>query len=252
MHDLARPLLLSLALLLGGSAAAGTASLPPVVRLVTHDFPPFTTLEAGEPRGPARELIDRVCAELGIRCEHRLLPWPRGQKLVQLGEADGMYVIGFNPERAEWLHFSTPLLTTEYGFFVRDDDPLQYRGPTDLRGRHLAVYGPSNTARSLDRLREQGEFSVEASPDNEAGFRQLGAGRVDAVYSNREVGWAVVRRLGLAHVRYTGPDRHLKYYVGFSRRTLGPDFNQAFSDAYKRLQERGVVREVLMRYAIQP
>jgi len=34
-------------------------------------------------------------------------------------------------ERAKWLHFSPPLLNTEYGFFVRDDNPLKFTQKVD-------------------------------------------------------------------------------------------------------------------------
>ena len=56
----------------------------------------------------------------------RLLPWRRAQQEVEDGKAQGMFVIGWNAERAEWLHFSPALVNTEYGFFVRDDNPLKF------------------------------------------------------------------------------------------------------------------------------
>ena len=66
--------------------------------------------------GPAAELIRRVCADIKITCSLRLLPWRRAQQEVQDGQAHGMFVIGWNAERAKWLHFSPPLMTAEYGF----------------------------------------------------------------------------------------------------------------------------------------
>ncbi|WP_207062621.1 ABC transporter substrate-binding protein [Motiliproteus sp. SC1-56] len=235
------------------SAAGDEAPLPERIRLVTQEFPPFSYLEDGEVAGPARVLIDRACELIKVTCEHSLLPWGRAQALTRSGEFDGMYVIGFSEARSRWLYFSTPLLETEYGIFVAGDNHLLYAAPGDLQGYQVGVYGPSNTSRTLSLLRgEEPLFTVEMSPNNETGFRQLSVGRLDAVFSNREVGLAVMRRLGLTDIRYAGPVRKLDYYVGFSRQTLSREFNLAFSRAYQQLEARGTVRDVLMAHGILP
>ncbi len=115
-HGLRLGVLLSALLSVGTlfGAEISTQQIP-VLRFITQNFQPFSYIEQGQVAGPVRALIDSVCQELGQRCEHQLLPWERGQRLVGLGEAEALYVIGWNLERSRRLRFSSTLLTTEYG-----------------------------------------------------------------------------------------------------------------------------------------
>ncbi|GIX48214.1 MAG: hypothetical protein KatS3mg131_2425 [Candidatus Tectimicrobiota bacterium] len=97
----------------------------------TQDFFPFNYAIDGVVSGPVADLIRKVCDEIQITCSFRLLSWKRAQEEVRLGLVHGMFVIGWNAERAKWLYFSPPLLVTEYGFFVRDDNPLQFKDVAD-------------------------------------------------------------------------------------------------------------------------
>src|SRR5688500_10945876 len=93
----------------------------------TQNFEPFNYEVGGVVSGPAADIIRKVCAAMKIGCTLNLLPWRRAQEEVKNGTAHGMFVIGWNEERAKWLHFSLPLMNTEYGFFVRNDNLLKFK-----------------------------------------------------------------------------------------------------------------------------
>ncbi len=232
------------------SVPAGLAEAA-VVRFVTHDFPPFTTLHQGLPGGPIKELIDLICQRIQARCEHRVFPWERAQRRVRSGDADAMYVIGRNKERQLWLRFSDLVLTTEYGFFVREDNRMLYRNEDDLAGLDIGVYGPSNTSHTLQRLRSDPEqYGIEIFPDNEVAFRMLAARRNDAVFSNKDVGEALIRRLGLSGLRYSGTLKTLGYHLGFSRQTLNPVWVERFNQELQRIRQEGVLHSTLLKYGL--
>ncbi len=249
---------LALVLMIGAAgftAAEEQASPTPesVITFVTQDFPPFSYRQDGQLRGAMVELIDRICVEMRRRCEHQLLPWLRAQRRVKQGVVDGLYAIGWHSAREEWLIFSPPMLSTEYGFFVHRRNPVSIGTKEDLRGYRIGVYGPSNTSRSLQAfLGESDLFEIRMTPGDEAGFRQLPVGRVDAVYSNRAVGEAMIERLGLKDIRYAGQHRPLDYYVGFSRRYADPDMVQQFVAAFRKLQATGEINRILSGYRLQP
>lgn len=219
----------------------------------TQDFAPFNYAIDGEVSGPAADLIRKVCDSMKIACAFKLLAWKRAQEEVKLGLAHGMFVIGWNEARAKWLYFSPPLLVTEYGFFVRDDNPLQFKDVSDVKGYRVGVYGPSNTSKSLEKIKDQaGELTIDMRPNDEAGFKKLAVGRVDAVFSNRDVGYALLAKLKLTNIRYAGMQRRLKYYVGFSQqytdKTLVDQFNETLLDLYRR----GVAQAILKTYNMEP
>lgn len=241
-----------------------TASLVPrpgrALELVlnTQDFAPFTYAIDGVVSGPASDVIRRVCKEMDATCKINLLPWNRAQDEVRTGKAHGMFVIGWNEKRAKWVHFSPPMINTEYGFFVRADNPLSYKQISDVEGYSVGVYGPSNTANSLDKLKKQMEaqnlrpIGIDMRPDDEAGFKKLALGRIDAVFSNRDVGFALIGKLNLkGAVRYAGPSKRLKYYVGFSLEHNDKSVLERFDEAYVALYRKGVIKEILDRHQIE-
>jgi polar amino acid transport system substrate-binding protein len=239
----------SLGVVLAVLAPAAAAELI----LNTQDFAPFSYEVNGVVSGPAADVIRRVCADMKTTCTLRLLPWRRAQQEVQEGKAHGMFVIGWNAERAKWLHFSPPLLNTEYGFFVREDNPLKFQQNTDVKGYIVGVYGPSNTATALEKIKaEINDVTIDMTPDDEAAFKKLSHGRVQAVFSNRDVGHDLIRKLAITNLRYAGRQQSLKYYVGFSQKVADKQMVDEFNATFRILHRQGVIREILGRYRMDP
>jgi polar amino acid transport system substrate-binding protein len=217
--------------------------------LNTQDFAPFNYEVNGVVSGPAADIIRGVCADVKINCILRLLPWRRAQQEVEEGKAQGMFVIGWNAARAKWLHFSPPLMNTEYGFFVRDDNPLKFQQNSDVKGYTVGVYGPSNTATSLERIKDEiKDLTIDMTPDDVAAFKKLSLGRVQAVFSNRDVGNDLMRKLGIANIRYAGRQQSLKYYIGFSQKATDQQVVEQFNAAFRTLHKKGVIQEILAKY----
>jgi polar amino acid transport system substrate-binding protein len=215
----------------------------------TQDFAPFNYEVNGVVSGPAADVIRRVCVEIKVDCPMRLLPWRRAQQEVEEGKAHGMFVIGWNAERAKWLHFSPALLNTEYGFFVRNDNPLKFVQNADVKGYSVGVFGPSNTATSLEKIKaEVGDLTIDMTPDDKAAFRKLSLGRVLAVFSNRDVGYDVTRTLGITNIRYAGRQQTLKYYIGFSQKFTDKKLVDQFNATFRILHKQGAIQEILARY----
>jgi len=150
----------------------------------TQDFAPFNYDASGIVSGPAADIIRRICSATKIDCSMQLLPWARAQDEVRNGKAHGIFVVGWNEEQSKWLYFSPPILNSEYGFFVRDDNPLRFKQNSDVKGYTVGVYGPSNTATALEKIKaEIKDLTIDMAPDNGAAFKKLSVSRIDAVFS---------------------------------------------------------------------
>lgn len=223
----------------------------------TQNFPPYHYRQNDTILGPAVDIVQRVCEEADLECSIRLLPWPRAQMEVEKGRADGLFLIGWNEDRAKQLYFSYPILQSSYGFFVHSNNPLEYRSLLDISGYRVAVYGPSNTSASLENIRkrmaEAGLLPIEIdmTHNGEAGFHKLSLQRVGAVYSNFDTGNALISRLGLGNVRYAGRVESLRYYVGFSRSQVKKSAVDRFNAALYRVHLEGEVRRILERYGVE-
>jgi len=226
----------------------------PTLILNTQDFAPFHYKIPTFPNkvfGPVPELIRAACTEAGINCILRLHnDWGAAQELVKTGQAHGLFVIGWNAERAKTLWPSVPIIETEYGFFVRTNDPLHFAQIEDVSGYTIGVYGPSNTSGTLrqieNSLRNKNmQIHVKEDRDDKPLFKELAeAQSIRAVFSNRDVGNSIIRGLGLSDLRYEGPYKKLLYYVGFSKNSVHKSIVDQFNKAFQNLQRKGIVQEI--------
>ncbi len=83
-------------------------------------------------------------------------------------------------------------------------------------------------------------------------FIKLSMGRVDAVYSNRDVGYTLIKTLGLKNIRYVGPHKKLQYYIAFSKEFVDKKTVDKFNATFVDLQKRGVLQKILQKYSIEP
>jgi len=140
-------------------------------------------------------------------------------------------------------------LNTEYGFFVRNDNPLKFKQNSDVKGYTVGVFGPSNTATSLEKIKaEIKDLTIDMTPTDDAAFKKLSLGRVDAVFSNRDVGYDLIARYALKNIRYTGTQSSLKYYIGFSQKFTDKKLVDQFNATFRDLHKRGIIQEILAKY----
>jgi polar amino acid transport system substrate-binding protein len=218
----------------------------------TQDFAPFNYEIGGVVSGPGADIIRRICSDIKIDCSFNLLPWARAQEEVRNGIAQALFLIGWNEERAQWLYFSPPILKSEYGFFVRNDNPLKFKHVSDVKGYTIGVYGPSNTSFFLEKIKaEIKDLTIDMTPDDPAAFKKLSLGRVAAVYSNRDVGYDLIAKLSLTNLRYAGVHTGLKYYVGFSQKFTDKKLVDQFNATFRNLYKRGLIQEILAKYHME-
>jgi polar amino acid transport system substrate-binding protein len=219
----------------------------------TQDFAPFNYGVNGVASGPVADIVRRICAETKVDCPMRVLPWRRAQQEVAEGKAHALFSIGWNAERAKTLYFSPPILNTEYGFFVREDNPLKFAQTSDVKGYSVGVFGPSNTATALEKIKADlgGDLTIDMTPDDESAFRKASLSRVKAVFSNRDVGYDLTKKLGITNLRYAGRQQALKYYIGFSQKFTDKKLVDQFNETFRALHRQGVIQEILGRHRME-
>jgi polar amino acid transport system substrate-binding protein len=178
---------------------------------------------------------------------------------MKSGDADGMMVIGRNTKREEWIRFSPPHFRTEYGVFVKAGNELDFTDISQLQGLRIGVFAPSNTATQLMGIRDEmiaqglDPLEIEERPDDASGFRKLAAGRIDAVYSNRDRGQQILEAEGLAgRARYAGGHQGLFYYAGFARSFPDQELVDRFDEAWRELFRRGEAQAIIKSYGLEP
>jgi polar amino acid transport system substrate-binding protein len=241
------------------SLFAVSARANEILRFVTLEFEPFIYGEDQQVAGPGRDVIAEVCRTADIACTFDIYPWRRAQELIRSGDADGMMVIGRNAGREDWLRFSPPMFRTEYGFFFKAGNTAHFSDISQLSGYRVGVFAPSNTATQLENIRtemlERGlaPIEIDAHPNDSAGLRKLAAGRVDAVYSNRDRGRGIIRAEALEdQIRYAGVHQEILYYAGITKDYPKQEVVEAFFTAWRGLFQSGKAQEIILNYGLEP
>jgi len=225
----------------------------------TQEFSPFNYSSSGKAAGPVLEVINAVCAKLKISCIHKVMPWRRAQKEVRDGDADGLFVVGKNKSRESWLYFSLPIITTEYGFFVLKSNTKTFKTLDDIQGYKVGVFGPSNTSNSLLKISEKLEddnktpLDIRTLYDDTLVFKQLNSETrgLQAVYSNKDVGNDLIKKLNLKNLKYMGKQKELNYYISFSKKTVSKEMVDKFNQVLRNMHLNNELKYILEKYSLQ-
>jgi len=219
----------------------------------TQSLEPFSYHSTSGAAGPSVDIANAICDAMKADCIIDLYPWRRAYYEVKRARANGIFLIGKNPEREKWLTFSPPIVQTEYGFFVDKNNPLEYKKPGDIEGFIVGVFGPSNTSASLREIKiDMINFYIDMEDNDEAGFRKLSVKRVNAVYSNRDVGYSLIKKLGLSNIRYAGAHCKLFYYFAFNPKLTPANWIEQFNETYRKLYHSGKIHQILKQYNMNP
>ena len=185
---------------LGLAAALSLLPAPPVraevaIRVGSElDYPPFALVAPdGRPEGFSVELFRAVAAVMNLDVSFRVGPWAEILTDLREGRLDALPFVGICPERAEYLDFSVPFITSHGAVFVRAE-AADVATETDLGALQIAVMR-DDIAHEYAR-RQAWAHGLVAAPSLEEAFRRLAAGEVDAVVAPRLQGMLVLEQLG--------------------------------------------------------
>ncbi|MGY4532119.1 polar amino acid transport system substrate-binding protein [Pseudomonas sp. TE3786] len=216
------------------------------------EFVPFVSVKDGQPTGAVTDIVRQACREANIDCSFKVQSWKESKAAVEAGTLDGLFVVSWERERAQWLSFSLPLLHTEWGYLVPASDSRAYDGLKSLGGYRIGVFGPSSSSETLERVKPVLNLDIQLSQDDLANVRRLLAGELDAVYMNRDVALSLLQRNGLQdQVRYVMGDSGRNYHLAFSKQAdvqlVGP-----FNRALRRMFKAREVQQLLSSQQLEP
>lgn len=224
----------------------------------SFEFPPFTQkLEKNKMSGPFKEMVSDICKEMGEQCTFLLLPNIRSKKMVSEGEVDGGFPYGWNQDRSKKLYFSVPFMVSEYGLFVKSSK-IGISNIKDIQGFKVGVFGPSNTSRSLEKVRESMvkenltpiEIKMRTDP-TKGSILMLSEGRIDGYFSNKSAGLYLVNNNNISNVSYAFTSKNVTYFVAFPKATSDLNMVKKFNKAALKVFSRdNYLKEKLARWDI--
>lgn len=262
--DVRRSSLLRLRLLLALLLLAcwpGLAAATCEKTLRWDDDPPFSMQTAeGAVVGIDVEINRAALARLGCQIKLRKLPWARALKELELGRLDILPGAFRRPEREVYAHFSGPVLPPSRNILFMHAPALQ-RWPItqllELQHSEFRLGAQINVAYGADYEQLMGDPAFAARVALVANrnnlWRMVGKGRIDGVIADENTGAYEIQQLGLSE--WIKPTAVVvssdAAEVAFSKRSIEPDFAQAYADALRELVADGRYARIVQRY-IQP
>ena len=192
--------------------------------LLALQYPPYAyqTSGNGEVQGVAVEVIREAFARMGHTLTIQIMPWPRVLQKVKDGEVDGFFTTYHVPDREAWADYSSEELAPQVtSIFVKKGAAILYKGDlAQLAGQSIGVVTKVSYGSRFDRaVQDKVLPHVMESVDGATNFRQLLAGRVSVVASNRMGGRFILNEMGRRDevVELGPPLESLPSYLAFSK-----------------------------------
>ena len=178
---------------LGGLSAMGLgASIPAWAgadfRMAYFEtYSPLSFVDHGALRGILVDVLGTVLDKrLSIHCQHEGYPWPRAQRMVEMGEQDAICTIA-TPERLAYAEaVAEPVVSMPTCIFVRANTPRaeqfsRARNLTELLAMKPSVVSYSANGWARNKLKD---FDVVTGGDFNSSVKMLIAGRGDMMIEN--------------------------------------------------------------------
>ena len=139
------------------------------------DFPPFESLEGNEVVGIEVDIMELICAELGVELEILQMDFDSVLLGVQSAKYDcGMSGITASEERKQNMLFTTPYYNAAQVIVVKEGSSIA--GKADLEGKKVSV----QTGTTADAGCTDAGYDVQAFAANADAKAALTTGKVDA------------------------------------------------------------------------
>jgi polar amino acid transport system substrate-binding protein len=254
-------------LLISGAVPAtqGQSAEDPLI-IVSESLRPFEYLQDGEPAGINVEMTAKILESMNIPYQFNIQEHTgiRAMELAKQGKADAILSVSYKSDRESFLIYPEGfhsrinadnfMWASEYVCFIRNEDKSQI---TFSSLKQLAeddyrigvIEGVSYTP----EFWEAGLNTV-ADVDEETNFRKLLDGELDMVITDRTIGRATIKSMGIRdHLLELNQKVFKKLYtMAMVKESDLPNKQQLMKDFYERLdmlKKSGQAREIYLKYS---
>lgn len=244
---MAKPLVCALfALALSAAAALAQAE---ILIAIDNANPPFMYQQDGQPKGLYPMLVQGVFKRAGIALSIQAMPWKRALKKAENAEV-GIAGIYKTAPRLAIFDYSQPIFEEKLIVYVRRDQAFQFTQVSDLYGKRIGVIRGWSYTEALDAAIENGQVEASENSSDEANFKKLASGRLDAVIAIELAGQRIIQQLQLTNMLALQPALSINpTYLVFAKQAQQQALLQRFDQSLQAMSADGSLAE-LVRQAI--
>ncbi|WP_417820170.1 substrate-binding periplasmic protein [Terasakiella sp.] len=226
------------------------ASWADTVELACTDFPPYKIKkDTSNPdhQGIDIDIIEAAFAVDGYDVDFNFYPWKRALETARIGQIDGLCGCNFRPERNKEFIYSEKVGDISLGVFLKNDSPLAKI--TDLKQLSGLIVGAVRDYAPHKKLQEYEDIKVVDGNDERQLLRLLQAGRIDAIYTFRDViYYRMAQDNNKAAIRYDELNSE-PYYLCFSRNgAQSTQIIRHFNRGLQTIKTNGIYQSIWKKY----
>lgn len=162
------------------------------------NYPPYGIVdENGNADGFSVELFKAAADAVGLNVEIKVGIWNQIKNDLAEGRIDALPLVGRTPEREEIFDFTMPYLSLHGAVFVRKN-VSDIKSIEDLKEKEIAVMKGDNAEEFI--VRANISEKIFTTHTFEEAFRELDAGRVDAVLTQRITGLKLLEEMNIKSI----------------------------------------------------
>lgn len=156
------------------------------VVITTGEWAPYVG-EAENNKGFVTKIVQEALKAVGQNSEVQFHKWKKAMKLIEKKPKKYHASIPWfkNEERMKSFHFSDPIFDTVNVFIKKKSTDVKVANFADLKKIKLTATLGYSYGASFDKALEQEEFSVVKVKSDDAGFKDLLAGKSRPIYNRK-------------------------------------------------------------------
>jgi len=204
-------------------------------------------------KGIAVDIVRRVFDRMGQAVDIRLFPFTRSLKLMETGQADGLFAIVKTAEREKFMDYGTePLLYQSAVLFVQKESDITFNGDLHALSKYrFGVLRGATYGMKWQNARRDGIINnIEEVAEYSQNFQKLLSGRVDILigphitmldFANKENVRGKMREL----IPFL---ESVPTYLAFSKKRVADHIKQEFQETLKAMKKEGLIEDVMRQY----
>jgi len=212
---------------------------------------PYTYTENDEAKGYEIDILKAVFKRMHVDAKYIELPWKRCLLELEYGEADALSSMLKNPERERYTIFSSMRIScSRVVLFTKKGASIDFDGSFEsIKDKRIGYtlgfdYG-EDFAQALFLKKDSGLTVQNIIKKVIEGYNDIGI-------ENETVIKTAAKKLGVFdQIKILTPVVFTKdLFIGFSKRTVSPDFSAEFANELQSFYESSDYQKILNRYGL--
>ncbi|SON53024.1 substrate-binding periplasmic protein [Vibrio tapetis] len=235
------------------SISFGTLASQNVVIYGDDNYPPYSYIENGEPKGIYVDILRLVFSEMDdYTVTIRMVPWKRGLRYIEQGKGFALFPPYYTEKRDPWMLFSESILREEVVVFGKPNKLIGKRNwPEDFHGTVIGLnrgYNPySMGGHEFGEAVKSGHIVVEEATNGIINLNKLEKGRIDFYINDRLIDISDFPGIKRGITANTNDG-----YLGFTKLNVdypySADFKAQFDHAILRLKQTDTIDKIVHSY----